>query len=297
LATAATLSSAAEPPSLLPTITLGQHKVTRLIIGGNPIYGYSHFNRHFDSHLTAWHTPERVLELLRRCEQCGLNAFQNSYTQRTLDDVDRYRATGGTMHWLCLGKPDWDRYPERIADAAKHKPIGISPHGSLNERLHRAKSYNILTGLLKRIRDHGVLVGLSAHDPTLVEESESRGWDVDYYMCSMYFLTRTPEEYQAVLGPNLPLGEIYLPTDPPRMMRVMRATTKPCLAYKILAAGRRVGSAESVKGCFGEAFAGIKPNDALLVGMYQQFGDQVAENAATVRSLLLDPTATRPNQP
>src|SRR5262245_61314986 len=52
---------AAEPTTgpLLPTIKLGPHEVTRLIIGGNPIYGYSHFNRLLSQHQTAWHTPER----------------------------------------------------------------------------------------------------------------------------------------------------------------------------------------------------------------------------------------------
>ena len=169
-----------DPP--LPTIRLGPHEVSRLIIGGNPVYGYSHFNKLFSQHLTAWHTPERVLELLRRCEQAGINTFQNSYAERTLSDVDRYRAEGGTMHWLCLGKPDWEQHPEHIADAARHKPIGISPHGALNDRLHRQKKYDVLNDLLKRIRDQGVLVGLSAHDPTLMEEAEERGWDVDYFM-------------------------------------------------------------------------------------------------------------------
>src|SRR6516164_11705477 len=66
---------AAEQPasssSLLPTIQLGPHRVTRLIIGGNPIYGISNFNKHFDRHMTSWHTPERVMELLKRCEECG----------------------------------------------------------------------------------------------------------------------------------------------------------------------------------------------------------------------------------
>jgi hypothetical protein len=256
-----------------------------MIIGGNPVYGYSHFNRHFDRHLTAWHTPDRVLELLRKCEQCGLNTFQNSYAERTLADVDRYRSEGGTMNWLCLGKPDWDQFPDRIADAARHKPIGIAPHGALNERLHRQKKYDVLTDLLKRIRDQGVLVGLSAHDPTLIEEAGERDWDVDYFMCSLYYLTRPNEESKAILGANLPLGEIYLPTDPPRMFKAIRGTRKPCLAYKVLAAGRRVGNPAEVRRCFQEAFAGIKPTDALIVGMYQQFGDQVAENAAVVREL------------
>jgi thiamine monophosphate synthase len=36
--------------------------------------------------------------------------------------------------------------------------------------------------LLKRIRDHGVLVGLSAHDPTLIETAEEKGWYVDYFI-------------------------------------------------------------------------------------------------------------------
>src|SRR5262245_59180343 len=37
---------AAQPAAAqaLPTVALGPHQVSRLIIGGNPIYGYSHFN-------------------------------------------------------------------------------------------------------------------------------------------------------------------------------------------------------------------------------------------------------------
>src|SRR5262245_56839823 len=287
IATITTSIHAADQPvstsSLLPTIQLGPHRVTRLIIGGNPIYGYSHFNKHFDRHMTAWHNPERVMELLRRCEECGLNTFQNSYSERTLADLERYRASGGTMNWLCLGKPDWDRHPERIADAARRQPISIAPHGALNERLHREKKYAVLADLLKRIRDQGVLVGLSAHDPRLIETAEEKGWDVDYYMTCLYYLTRPKEELRAILGGDLPLGEIYLPSDPPRMFKVIRATSKPCLAYKILAAGRRIGSPAEVRRCFEEAFAGIKATDAVIVGMYQQFGDQVAEDAALVR--------------
>src|SRR6266566_973135 len=89
---------------LLPTIKLGTHAVTRLIIGGNPIYGYAHFNKLLSQHQSSWHTPERVVELLKRCEKAGINTWQNSYSERTLQDVQRYRDAGGTMHWLCLGK-------------------------------------------------------------------------------------------------------------------------------------------------------------------------------------------------
>ena len=101
----------------LPTVALGPHKITRLIIGGNPIYGYSHFNRLYNQHLTDYHTPERVVELLRGCQAAGINAWQNSYAERTLDDVERVRREGIRFQWLCLGKPDWDEHPDRIEHA------------------------------------------------------------------------------------------------------------------------------------------------------------------------------------
>jgi hypothetical protein len=282
-------TTAADPTTktetTLPTIKLGTHSVTRLIIGGNPVYGYSHFNKLLSQHMTEWHTPERVVALMKRCEQAGINTWQNSYAERTLKDLERYRDQGGKMNWLCLGKPDWDQHPDHVEDAAKHKPIGIAPHGALAEKLHRQKKLDVLTDLLKRIRDTGVLVGLSAHNPAVIELAEEKGWKVDYYMCCLYYLTRPRDEFQKILGDDLPLGEIYLPSDPARMFKVVKAAKKPCLVYKVLAAGRRVSTKDEVRRCFKTAIENIKPTDAMIVGMYQQFGDQVGENAATVREL------------
>jgi hypothetical protein len=277
--------TAAAQGQILPTVKLGKHDVTRLIIGGNPIYGYSHFNKLLSAHQRDWHTAERVVALLKRSQEVGINTWQNSYHERSLSDLDRFRESGGKMHWLCLGKPDWDQFPDRVEDAAKRKPIGIAPHGALAERCQRQNKLQVLLDILKRIRQTGVLVGLSAHNPALVELCEEKGWDVDYYMCCLYYLNRPRDEFQKLLGPDLPLGEIYLPTDPPRMFKMVKATKKPCLVYKVLAAGRRIGTPAEVRTCFQTALANIKPTDAMIVGMYNQFGDQVAENASIVREL------------
>ena len=67
-------------------------------------------------------------------------------------------------------------------------------------------------------------------------------------------------------------------------VKAIKATSKPCL-YKLLVAGRRIGSLAEVRRCLEEAFASLKPKDAAIVGMYQQFGDQVAEKAAIVREV------------
>ena len=284
-ASAASEAAASRSAELLPTIKLGPYEVSRLIVGGNPVYGHAHFNKLLSQHQLDWHTPRRVVELLKRCEQVGINTWQNSYAERTLQDLERFRAEGGKLQWLCLGKPDWDEHPEHVDNAARLHPIGIAPHGALAERLHRQGKLNVLTDILKRIRDRGVLVGLSAHNPAVIDLSEDKAWDVDYYMCCLYYLTRPKEEFRRLLGDDLPLGEIYIPSDPPRMFGAVRASRKPCLVYKVLAAGRRISSHAEICSCFETALRSIKPTDALIVGMYQQFSDQVGENAGIVREL------------
>jgi hypothetical protein len=81
----------------------------------------------------------------------------------------------------------------------------------------------------------------------------------------------------------IPIPEVYLEEDPPRMWKAMRQTPRPCLAFKILAAGRVCEKQETVERAFAETFAHIKPNDAVIVGMYPEFEDQVHLNAEYVR--------------
>jgi hypothetical protein len=269
---------------LLPTIQLGSYRITRLILGGNPIYGHSHFNRLYSQHLIDYHTPERVVELLGACAANGLNAWQNSYTERTAEDVRKCREAGLDFHWLLLGKTNWLDQPGMVARAAQLGPIGIAPHGALAERLHREGRIETLKDQLKQARDAGVLVGLSAHNPAVIELAEEQDWDVDYYMCCCYYLTRPRDEFAAILG-QVPMGEVYLENDRERMLDVVAAARKPCLVYKVFAAGRADLSPRGVRSRFQETLARIKPTDAMIVGMFQEFGDQVGQNASLVREL------------
>jgi hypothetical protein len=269
---------------LLPTAEIGKLQVSRLILGGNPIYGHSHFNRLYSQHLREYHTPERVVSLVRDCAKAGINTWQNSYTLRTVSDVLRCREEGIPFHWFLLGKGDWVSNPSIIETAAKNQPDGIAPHGSSAERLHREGRLNILRDMLKRIRQTGCLVGLSAHNPAVIEIAEDQGWDVDYYMCCAYYHNRPQDEVTEMLGER-PMGEVYLRSDRDRMMTIVGNASKPCLVYKVLAAGREVLSSRGIQDAFKFALDKMKPNDAMIVGMFQEFGDQVAMNARIVRQL------------
>jgi len=269
----------------LPTIPFGKYRLSRLLIGDNPIYGYSHFNHLLSRHQSSFHTPEQVLATLRRCEEVGINGWQNTLTERSRSDLRRYRAEGGTIHWLCLSTGRWYDEPELVADAAQDNPLGIAPHGGgVGDRCLREGRLDHLRDILKRIRDTGAMVGLSVHDPRLLEIAEEQDWDVDYYMTALYNLRGGRERFIAHFGYE-PLGEVYLREDRDRMLAAMRSTSKPCLAFKVLAAGRAIGSRETIRAEFAYALRHMKPNDALLVGMYQQFGDQIGENAELVTSL------------
>ena len=81
----------------------------------------------------------------------------------------------------------------------------------------------------------------------------------------------------------IPQREVYLEDDPPRMHRRIRQTKRPCLAFKILAAGRLSDRKEWVTRAFRETFAALKPTDGAVVGIYDRYSDQPAECAELVR--------------
>lgn len=279
----ATEARAAE--NRLPVIQLGKHEVTRLIAGSNPQYGFSHFNRLFDQHLREYHTPERVVEFLKSLEAGGINTWQSSYPERSGPDLARFRDQGGKLQWICLCRAEFLTNPALFKEAAGYKPIAMVQHGGITERLWRAGDFQKSRDFLKRIRDLGVMVGLSTHNPAALDKVESEGWDVDFFMTSLYYMIRPREEMKKLLC-EVPLGEMYLPSDPARMCAAIRQSKKPCLAYKILAAGRMTDTPEQRRSAFEFAFRNIKPGDAVIVGMYNLFGNQVRENAELVRGML-----------
>jgi hypothetical protein len=101
-------------------------------------------------------------------------------------------------------------------------------------------------------------------------------------MACFYRVTRAPEDFRQEMG-TVPVGETYLAADPERMCRVIRQVTKPCLGFKILAAGRRCDSAEEVREAFAFAFHNLKPTDGVIVGMFPRFSDHIGENVRLVQ--------------
>jgi hypothetical protein len=259
----------------MPQIALGKHSISRLIVGCHNIDGGSHMSPFLDKEMHDYYTPERAVKTLRRCEEVGINMWQGHERGTLLGIYNRFRKSGGKMYLLGLTHGEEDVRPFAKIDGL----IALGHHGEVTDALFKQGKLDVIQDRLKRIRDTGLLVGVSTHMPDVVDAIESKGWDLDYYQTCVYERHRSEADLQKLLGHvPLPVGEVFLKSDPPRMFKAIRQTKRPCLAFKILAAGRRT----DVEQAFRETFAGIKPTDAVIVGIYDRYSDQAGQNAALV---------------
>ena len=283
--TVAAMAAVPPPEPLLPVVKFGKTEITRLIIGSNPFYGYSHFNRILDAAMREYYTPERRVEVLLACERQGINTWQLHYNDQPREDLKHYRAAGGKMNLILLADFELMTNPALLPEIAKLGPLGIAHHGNRTDERFRNGEKGKVKDFLKMVRDTGVMVGLSTHNPNVIDCVESENWDIDYYQACLYRVSRTAEEARAEFK-EAPIGETYMEKDPERMCRMIRQTKKPCLAFKLFGAGRTVNSRQQIESAFHFALNNIKPTDAIIVGMFPKYTDQVTENASIVRKLL-----------
>ncbi|HVP45269.1 MAG TPA: hypothetical protein VMT32_01750 [Bryobacteraceae bacterium] len=286
LALQASAEAGEAPLPRLPVVKFGKTEITRLIIGSNPFYGYSHFNHIFDAQMREFYTQDKKMEVLKSAERNGIGTWQLHYNDQPLADYLRYRQEGGKMNIVLLADFELMKNPKIMPDVvAKMKPLGIGHHGNWTDNRFRAGEKGKVRDFCKMVRDTGVMVGVSAHNPGVFDIIESEDWDVDYFQACLYRVSRTVEEARAEFG-EATVGETYMEKDPERMCKIIRATKKPCLAFKVFGAGRSIGSAEEMEKAVRFALANIKPTDAIIMGVYPKFSDQVKENAELVRRIL-----------
>jgi hypothetical protein len=262
----------------LPQIQLGGYSISRLVCGANPFNGGSHLSTFVNRAMREYYTPEQIIKTLRRCQEAGINCWQSG-----VGNIELYRRfvdEGGQMHYIAIAA----REPDSIDTLKRGGCVAIAHHGEVTDQLFKRGEIDRMHDYLKRVRDAGLLVGVSTHMPDVVDAVESKGWDIDYYMTCVYERHRSAEDLEKLLGQApIPVGEVYLPKDPPRMFRAIRSTRRPCLAFKILAAGRLSDRRPWVEHAFRETFESIKPTDGAIVGIYDRYSDQPAEDAAWVR--------------
>ena len=291
----------------MPQITLGSHKISRLIAGGNQMGGASHNLRDLGGHMVEYFTLERTVEFMRECLAQGINAWQGNYSPITRGVVQKLREEGQEINLLPLSAPQLpgvtDKQLRHVGRAGtigmdnayekmiqELKPIGVILWGSLTDVLWKEGQIEQARDFVKKVRQTGVQVGVATHVPEVIEYMDEKGWDVDFYLAALYKFEKSPEEVLKIV-PEMPLDvdrwggmQLVLPSEMPKMCDTIRKSQKTCIAFKILAAGRAAATPEHVRATFDYVFGHIKSKDAVCVGMYPRFQPQmIKENADLVK--------------
>ncbi len=274
---ATAVARAAAPP--LPVVSFGPHKVSRLIVGGNPVSGNSHWTPQLSQEMLNYFRSDNVKRMLRDCERAGINTWQSRGDPHISRLLHEYRQEGGQIQWIAQTASeitDLDRNLNRII--LPEDPLGIYHHGSRTDQMWNAGNIDAVRDALKTIRDTGKRVGLGTHIPEVIDYVESKGWDVDFYMTCVYHLSRSEEEKNKLAGGKAP-RELFWDPDRVEMLKRVRQTRRQCLIFKVYGASRLCKSRQQMLDALKLVFEHAKPNDAVVIGMFPKYKDEVAENA------------------
>ena len=206
-----------------PATNIGGLEITRVICGSNPFMGYSHFSGARDRWLREHFTTERIVEVLVKCAEFGVNAVVSGPEQRMQDALEVARGRiDGDMHWICTpGGGESDIYDDIKWCADRGVKICMPHTAYTDARLNIAKKrIDDIEPVLASIREHGMIPGLSTHRPEVLTVAQSANYDVETCI--------------------LPLNVIgfLCAVETDWMVRVIQRYKKPVICIKPFAAGR-----------------------------------------------------------
>lgn len=263
----------------LPTVNFCGIETSRLIVGSNPFCGKSHYSARDDEAMKAYFDDGRIVETLFACEDEGMTVFQMRGDDRFCRVAERYFREGGTMKWFTQNDPGLLPYEDNIKRVIAAGASTVYLHGTVTDRLYDAGNIKEIERLLTFIKDQGVPTGLGTHMPEVMTFAEGMGWPIDFYMASVYNLSRMDRKGEIPLPSEN--GETFYDGDRAPMFTAIRQTQKPCLVLKILGAGRLSRTPEATEEAFRTAYAAIKPSDCVIVGLFRP--EEITADAALAR--------------
>lgn len=258
------------------TVPLGKVRVSRFIIGHNPPCANSHWSNELNAEMREYFTTENVLALYRRAEALGVRTIMIRGSYEMLDWIELHRREGGRTNVIGQTASEMHDVFSNIRVMAAAGVEAIYHHGTQTDKFWREGRIGDTVDYLKCMRDAGVAVGLGTHQPEIVDYAQQHCWDLDFYVPCVYNLSRVARESMAITGRSAYGTEQYLPEDRDAMCRTIRGLDKPCVAFKVLAGTRHCRTQDDVREAFRYAFTHIKPTDAISVGLFPKYIDQVA---------------------
>jgi uncharacterized membrane protein YphA (DoxX/SURF4 family) len=234
----------------LPKGKIGEHELSRLVLGGNLIGGWAHSRDliYVPSLFRAYNTERKIFETLMLAEKAGINSINIGFP--TMDTMNKYKKmTGSKIKILVQVAPD-DKLNDIFVNINKAVDAGmdiIQVQGNWCDWLVRDKKFDVIDKMLEKIRSHKITAGLGAHTIDAFIESEAQGIIPDYYMKTMHhdqYWSAHPRENRFPfevdgkrhLDHNRFHDNCFCPF-PDRTVEFVNRVKVPVMGFKVLAAG------------------------------------------------------------
>ena len=280
-------SSAAEKPAParapaavlrepMPAGKIAGQELSRLIMGGNLIGGYSHSRdlAYVSTLMRRYNSDVKIRETIELAEAHGITAINTHVTQENSFLFDHWKG-GGKMKWFAQIHPDPAGGYSQIQRAVDEGATGIHINGDAAESLLSQGKFERVGESVQLIKSNQRIAGVGAHDLRIIIECEQAKLEVDFYQKTFhsldYYSAPRPDEKDAK-GAH----DNSWCNDPQAVIDFMATVKKPWIAFKILAAG-------AIHPRVGFPYAFNHGADFILVGMFDW---QIEENAKLARRVI-----------
>jgi hypothetical protein len=279
-----------ELKGVLPKGEISGRKVSRLIMGGNLIGGWSHARDliYVSSLFKAYNTEEKIFETLDLAEQAGIDTINIHVSQFPI--INKYKEIfGSNLQTISQVHPESQEIHTDIDRAIDAGVDFIQIQGNCCDWRVRDGEIEVLERALEHIRNQGYPAGLGAHSVQALVACEEAGILPDFYMKTFHhdaYWSAHPKENRipfSVDGKRSPdhsqFHDNMFCLFPAETKKFMEQKEVPFIAFKVLAGG-------SIAPRSGFRFAFENGADFICVGMFDyQVVDDVNITLDTLANL------------
>jgi len=234
----------------LPKGKIGDHEMSRLVLGGNLIGGWAHSRdlRYVPSLFRAYNTEKKIFETLMLAEKAGIDTINIGFP--TIETMAKYKKmTGSKIKVIVQVHPDMENndYYVNIDKAIDTGMDIIQIQGNWCDWLVRDNKTDVIDKMMGRIREQGYTAGLASHTVDSLIVCEEQGIIPDYYMKTMHhdrYWSAHPRENRYPFEVD---GKKHLDHNrfhdnlfclyPDKTVDFVERATVPVMGFKVLAAG------------------------------------------------------------
>ncbi len=278
-----TFSSLGELKGQVPKGKIGDLELSRLIMGGNLIGGWSHARDliYTDKLVKAYHTDEKVIMTMQLAEKCGINAILTNPALNRI--INKYwHETDGKIKYISDGGVS----EEAIEQSVEGGACAIYVQGGAGDKLTYEGKFDDIVKYLELIRSSGKPAGIGAHRLETIKACVEKGIKPDYWVKTLhhhnYWSAKVDMEHKTTVDEGF--RDNIFDFTPKETIDFMNNLDEPWIGFKILAAG-------AIHPKSGVQYAFDNGADFICLGMYDF---QVVEDCNIVLDSLSNVNRVRP---